>query len=298
MVSIIGAGPAGSYSGFNLAKKYDVKIYEEDKEIGKPVQCTGIITNNLPREIYSEDYILNKIPEAEIIAPNHKSLFINLRNKNLVLDRSKFDCFIADKARERGVKIITNEKLIRLKDHELIFKNLRVKDEFIIGADGPFSRVARDSGLFNKRKFIAAKQVRLKGKFNEDLVKFYLGIGTFSWVVPENNKIARVGIASNKNLNIEFKKILKLEGGKIINKQGGIIPIYNPLSRISKDNIFLVGDAATQIKTTTFGGIIPGLIAAREFSKGFKNYEFRVNQKLKKELILNSMIPAQPPGRG
>ncbi|MDD5331352.1 MAG: NAD(P)/FAD-dependent oxidoreductase [Candidatus Nanoarchaeia archaeon] len=290
MVSIIGAGPAGTYSGYNLAKQYDVKIYEEDKKIGEPVQCTGIITNNLPKDIYCEDYVLNKIPEAEIIAPNGKSIFIKLRNKNLVLDRVRFDNFFADKARERGAKIILNKKLLRLRGNELIFKDLRIKDDFIIGADGPYSRVARDSGLFNKRKFIAAKQARLKGNFNEDLVKFYLGIGSFSWVVPENKKIARIGVASNKDLNIEFKKLLILENGKVLDNQGGIIPFYDPLIKISKNNIFLVGDAATQVKATTFGGIIPGLIAAKEFSKGFKNYEFRVNQKLKKELMLNLVM--------
>jgi flavin-dependent dehydrogenase len=290
MVSIIGGGPIGCYAGFNLAKHHDVKIYEEDKEIGKPVQCTGIVTNNIPRQIYSEEYIINKISEAEIISPNKNSIVIDLKNKNLVLDRHKFDKFIAEKAKENGARIFFNKKLIGLKNSELRFNDLTTTDDFIVGADGPFSRVARESGLFKKRIFLAGKQARIKGNFNSERMRIYLGIGSFSGVVPESNKIARIVSINYKNINEEFNKLLKLEKGEIIEKQGGMIPLYNPKLKISKGNVFLAGDAATQVKATTFGGIIPGLIAAEEFSKGFKNYETRVNKKIRKELVLNLMI--------
>ncbi len=47
-VSIIGAGPSGSYAGMLLAKQgHGVTIYESSKEIGKPVACTGIVTKAL-----------------------------------------------------------------------------------------------------------------------------------------------------------------------------------------------------------------------------------------------------------
>ena len=39
MITIIGGGPAGSYTGYLLAKKgFDVSIYEEHAEIGNPIQ--------------------------------------------------------------------------------------------------------------------------------------------------------------------------------------------------------------------------------------------------------------------
>ena len=43
MISIIGAGPAGSY----LASLLDdeIRIFDYKKEIGKPIQCTGVLAN-------------------------------------------------------------------------------------------------------------------------------------------------------------------------------------------------------------------------------------------------------------
>jgi len=41
-----------------------------------------------------------------------------------------------------------------------------------------------------------------------------------------------------------------------------LIPIHNKKVILQKKNVFLVGDAATQVKATTGGGIIPGLIGA------------------------------------
>ena len=51
-VLIIGAGPIGCYCGYLLAKKgFDVEIYEEHKEIGKPIGCTGIVTKKIKKYI-------------------------------------------------------------------------------------------------------------------------------------------------------------------------------------------------------------------------------------------------------
>ena len=45
-VDVIGAGPAGSYTAYCLAKKgHAVNVYEKDPVIGKPVQCTGILSD-------------------------------------------------------------------------------------------------------------------------------------------------------------------------------------------------------------------------------------------------------------
>ena len=43
MISIIGAGPAGSYLA-SLLRKEEVEVFEEHDKIGLPVQCTGITT--------------------------------------------------------------------------------------------------------------------------------------------------------------------------------------------------------------------------------------------------------------
>ena len=79
MISIIGAGPSGNYLAYLLAKKNeDVHIYEDHKEIGVPIQCTGIITPELETIIpIKKSFLTNKINQARIYSPNGSSLHVN-----------------------------------------------------------------------------------------------------------------------------------------------------------------------------------------------------------------------------
>ena len=74
MISIIGAGPAGSHLAYLLAKNnQEVTIYEEHKEIGNPVQCSGVITPALEDELkIKKDIIVNRINKVRFHAPNNK----------------------------------------------------------------------------------------------------------------------------------------------------------------------------------------------------------------------------------
>ena len=116
----------------------------------------------------------------------------------------------------------------------------------------------------------------------------------FAWLVPENSSIARVGLATKKNVNFHFKKFLKLKNIKeknIVEHQAGIIPRYNPKLKIKnkENNIFLVGDSATQVKATTGGGLIPALssseILADSITKN-KSYEKEFKKRINKNLFV------------
>ena len=60
--------------------------------------------------------------------------------------------------------------------------------------------------------------------------------------------------------------------------------MYNPKQVMQKDNIALIGDAATQVKATTYGGIIYGLISAMYIGERWDDYEKRFRSKLGKDL--------------
>jgi len=64
-IAIIGAGPAGNYAAELLAKKgFDVHVFEEDKKIGEPWQCTGIVTDSVSEIV--------KINEGVIVKQNRQ----------------------------------------------------------------------------------------------------------------------------------------------------------------------------------------------------------------------------------
>ncbi len=303
-ISIIGAGPIGCYTGYLLAKHgHNVNIYEEHSKIGHPVQCTGIITKSIERILpLHPSFTINKIKKAEIISPNNKSLTLN--STDIIIDRTKFDQFLAKKAKAAGAKIHTShlfldysKKTIKIKHKN---KKITKTTDILIGADGPNSKVRK---LITKRtpKFYVGKQALVKGKFNKDTYKVFFGKqfpNFFGWIVPESKNKSRIGLITQKNTSFHFKNFLerlKIKNSQIISYQAGLIPIHNPKSKIHKRNIFLVGDAALQIKATTGGGIVPGLQSAQILAKCItknKNYTKelkKINKKLSLHLKLHKI---------
>jgi len=298
MISIIGAGPSGCYAAYLLAKAgKEVQIFEEHKEIGQPIQCTGLITKSINNILnIDKDIIINEIDKVKIFSKNNE-LELKLKDKNIIIDRKKFDNYLADLAIKEGTKIFLNYKYMGHKNNliKVKYNNEKetvIKTDYLIGADGPLSQVAKSNNLAKERKLMTGIQavVRLK---NENCIEFYPSIGTFAWIVPENKETCRIGIASYNNPKEEFQKFLKtknIEQKDITEMQGGLIPIYNPKLKTKKNNTFLLGDAATQVKATTGGGIIQGLKAAQALAGSIinnKDYEKEWKREINKDLLLH-----------
>ncbi len=296
MITIIGAGPAGCYTAYLLAKAgKEVQIFEEHKEIGLPIQCAGLVTSSINKILkLKKDIIINEADKVKIFSKNNH-LELKLKNKNLILNRKKFDNHLADLAISKGAKIFLNYKFIENKNNiiKIRYNNKNqttLKTDYLIGADGPLSRVAKNNNLFGKRKFFTGIQAIAKLK-NENYIEFYPSIGTFAWVIPENEEICRIGVASYNNPKDHFHKFLESKNIRVITElQGGLIPIYNPKLKTKKENTYLVGDAATQLKATTGGGIIQGLKAAQALADSLlnkKDYEKEWKKEIGKDLLLH-----------
>ena len=295
-ISIIGAGPIGCYTGFLLAQQgLDVSIYEEHSKIGSPVQCTGILTRELTKiiEDLPKNIILNNLKKLIVYSKNNSA---KLDVDEIVIDREKFDQFLAKKAKKAGCKIFLNHRFIDYKDNNVFLlkkKIIKHKTDILIGADGPISRTAKRTGLFFKRDYYMGIQSRIKGNFKYETFLGSIAPNFFAWIVPESNKIARIGLAVKKNPSKHFINFLKsknIQEKDIIEKQGGLIPIHNPKQIIQKNNIFLIGDAATQVKATTGGGIVQGLEAAKQLSKAILSNTQYNPKKLNKQLKLHLKI--------
>ena len=307
MISIIGAGPIGCYLAYLLAKENkEVQIFEEHTKVGRPVQCTGLVTATINEIIeIPQDIIRNKIRKIRVYSPNNNFLELNLKKEELVLDREKFDNYLCKKATDAGAKLFLNHKFLTKKNNQLLIKDTKnnkikkIEADTLVGADGPLSQVAKSSGLFGKREFYIGIQAIARFKTQKDSYETFFGKkfpGFFGWIVPENEKIARIGLAVKTNPGFYFNNFLKLKNIKktdIIEKQSGLIPIYNTKNKTQKDNTYLIGDAALQLKATTGGGIIPGLSAAQILAKSMINkldYEKEWKKRIGKELLLSLLI--------
>jgi digeranylgeranylglycerophospholipid reductase len=281
MVTIIGAGPAGNYLAWKLAEKgYPVEIYEEHTVVGKPIQCTGIVTKTL-RDLVPIDpsFFVNQLSSVQVVAPHNDTFTVPL--EDFVICRTSFDQFLLKKAISAGAKVYKGHKYIRFEKGKVFVekksekgkkKIIEIKTDILVGADGPNSLVSKLLNKDVKRINYFGAQATVKGKFDPGRYDVYLGDicpEFFGWVVPENKKYARIGLAVKKDTAKHFKKFLAHLGhseSDITDYQGGLIPVYVPQLKIegSVDDVtvYLLGDSATQIKSTTGGGIIPAISSA------------------------------------
>ncbi len=294
MISIIGAGPAGGYLAKLLAEQgKEVTVYEEHASIGSPIQCTGIMTAVLGDLVpIKKEYLVNTINKVRIHAPNGKTLELKLKRPNYVVHRTLFDQYFNTEAQKLGVTYKLNHRLMDFtkgKQVTLKFANgATEKTDVLVGADGFKSTVAKKLG--EEYKTIVGIQARYEGTFDPNVFEVYLGYGTFGWSVPENDHISRIGLGNygaSQKILADMTRDMKLT---FLEWQSGPIPVYNPRMHIQHDNIYLLGDAATHVKATTFGGIVYGLMGAQELANVLThggNYQKACKKRFGKDLLLS-----------
>lgn len=304
-INIIGAGPIGGQAAYLLAKKgCDVHLYEEHAQIGVPIQCTGLMTVSLNDILIpTKEFLVNTTKRIEVIAPDGTKT--KIKSKEYIVDRTRFDSHFVNKAIDAGATLHDQHRFIAREGGLLVFRDKKnnrlkkIKKEIVIGADGPLSTVAKQWNIYGKRSFYYGVQVRAKGTFDPDAYQTYFGNdiapGLFAWIVPESDTIARVGLGTTHNSNAYFERFMKEHNLKQLDMQAGPIPIYNPQnqSEDKKENVYLVGDAATQVKATTLGGLIPGLKAAACLAEALeqgKDYEKLWKKTVGRDLWLHLRI--------
>jgi len=283
--TIIGAGPVGLFLARQL-EGLDVQIIEEHSEIGKPVQCTGLISKNID-SLYKppKECVLNEVNGARIYSPSGKVFEISRGKEAYIIDRASFDKSLAE-----DLEIETGKRV----------EQLDFDSKYIVGADGPNSVTAQLAGFPEIEEKITGLQYEIPiGSYNTEFVELYFGNqiapGFFAWIVPTDSRL-RVGLATHENPKEYLDNFVKKKFGEpqILDKHAGIIPIKLRTSFV-KDNIALVGDSAGQVKPTTGGGIVMGFKSAKILADAIRNndlteYEPAWDEELGKDFKLGNKI--------
>jgi len=265
-VVVIGAGPAGCKTGEIISSRgYNTLIIEEHAAIGRPTQCTGLVSEKIgkvPKKI-----ILNKIKNAKFCSG--KSFFdVESKEKIYVVDRAGFDRFTATRARSAGVEFRMQTRFSAVKNNIVFAGGKKYETKILVGADGPHSPVAKSRKIKLPGNVVAGMQARVKGKFVADIVELHFGSNLapemFAWIVPENEETARIGLLTNKNPTKYFEKFVeKIAGNVKMQDKFGDVVRYGLIEKSCSDRTMLVGDAACQIKPFSAGGLVYGQIAAK-----------------------------------
>jgi len=283
----VGGGPAGTvaaqYSAKNGAKTI---LFERDPVIGLPVRCgEGISKRGFKGYApMNGPWIVNELSQVILIAPDSQKIQLKTSLVGYILDRSKFDRFLGDKAAETGAEIVTEANVTNLifnngKPCGVVInrhgKNYEIRGRIIIGADGVESRVGRWAGINTLTKLNnmeSAVQVVVSGiSINPDVCFLYFGRnvapGGYAWIFPKNAHTANVGLGisgkyacekSAEQYLIQFLQQNFPDGAYSPMVAGGV-PCNPPLKKMVLGNVLVAGDAGHTVNPVIGAGIANAL---------------------------------------
>ncbi len=288
-VAVIGGGPIGSYTAYQLADKgFSVCILDEKKVIGKDVICTGIISKEaFKRFDLPTEAVLAKIDCFNIISPGGQRLeYTHPDVFAYVVSREDFDKRLLRLAKRCGVNIFLNQQVRHIEKsshhYSLICDKKKFQSKSVVLATGNKYQLQSSLGMGRPAHFLYGSQIELPTSMPKSTIEIHIGQnfapGSFGWIAPLGNGFARIGVIVRMKGKKWLKRMLKkrVKFSSKINSKIRLKPIsYGTIRKSVKDKIIAVGEAAGQVKTTTGGGIFLGLlcseIAVEKLNETLKN---------------------------
>jgi flavin-dependent dehydrogenase len=311
-VAIIGGSAAGFYTASLLARVgHSVEVHERAERLD-PTPRTLIVTSHL-RTLLGEvasQAVVNEIHKFELFTDGRVA-HVPLKSPDLIIERSKLIRALAEEARGHGAKIKFGSRFVSLESNGT---KLRVGVErtgtstaeethahVVVGADGALSRVAEAAG-WPRQPTVPLVQavVRMPEGMSVDTVRVWFipdDTPYFYWLIPESPGRAVLGLIGEDGQETRrcLERFMEKRGFAPISFQGARIPVYEQWTevhrRVGAGQVFLVGDAAGQVKVSTVGGIVTGFRGALGVAEAIQNDgKSRELRALRRELDLHLLI--------
>ena len=277
----MGGSAAGLFTAAAVARGGRPVRVLESKPQFEPAARTLIVTDHFRSQIGASgrESIINEIRRFELFTDG-RSAQVALNTPDLIIERSRLISSLARDAREadasfsydtRFLGLGPNARGLRL-EVESRGKREELHADSVVGADGAASRVARVSGWPPVETVpLVQAIVRLPKDCPPDTTRVWFvpdDTPYFYWLIPESAERGAVGVIGERGGDTKraFERFLESKRLDALEWQGARIPVYRkwvPVRReIGNGEVYLVGDAAAQVKVSTVGGIVTGFRGA------------------------------------
>ncbi len=290
-VVIIGASTAGLYAAECLARAgKKVGLFERQREL-RPARRTLIVTPLLRKILGTlpDEMILHEI-NVMAVASSSRELSIPLKEPDLIVERAKLMGWLTSKFESAGGTLFRGHRFEKIRQIstgiEISFHTSQgeasaVAREAVIGADGVHSNVAEAAGISEPVLVpIVQAEVALPSGWDPCVTKIWFDTEEtrfFFWLIPESLTQGVVGLIGDDGLKTleSLKRFLVYHNFEPKAYQAARVALYSPRlkpwTRIGKTPVYLVGDAAGQVKVSTVGGTVSGFLGAQAAAQALLN---------------------------
>ena len=291
-VVVVGAGPAGATAArFAAQGGLRVLLLDKKSELGTPMQCSGAISAAALAECavpYDEEYIAEPIFGFLTYSSTGEENRLDYRAHGraeplgYVVDRKRFDRYLARmavaqgadlwlKARATGFQRTAGRISVKI---ERFGRNAEVGAKVLVGADGIMTQVGLWAGLqvaIPLGDLASCWQYVVADVETYGLLEIITGRahapGGYAWVFPKGHGLAEVGLGVSRTLTgsdarCHLERFMqhsfmseRFSRARIVEVQGGGVPLAAALKQMVSDNVLVVGDAARHVNPITGGGI-------------------------------------------
>lgn len=281
---VVGASFAGLSCAMALARKgLRVTVLEKKRDAGEKLHTTGIIVKDVIDQIALlndlPETLVRKIPGVRLYSPNLQHVDLAAPGYYfLATNTPEVMRWLAAKAQNLGVKIAYKTPFT---EAERIHEGFKIDalgtTRFLIGADGPHSRVAKALGLGQSSQFLFGIEHEYADwelptpDHLHCFIDQHLAPGYIAWVIAGVGMV-QVGLArrihgqklkthelnANQAMSAFLDKIAPIfdfRNSKPSAIRAGLIPCGGLVSNVSAKRVLLVGDAAGMVSPLTAGGI-------------------------------------------
>ncbi len=276
---VVGASFAGLACATALARAgMRVTVLEKKSDPGEKLRTTGIIVKDAIDQVALLDglpaELVRRINGVRLYAP--KLSYVDLAAPGyyfLATDTPEVMRWLATRAEQAGARIAYQKSFRQV---ERMQSGFRLGDvgttRFLVGADGPSSRVAKTLGLGESTKFLFGVEYEYTGVEIGEPDKLHcfidrsLAPGYIAWVVAGVG-VVQVGLArrvrgdqstANAAMAAFLEKIVPLfdfRRTRPVSVRAGMIPCGGVVRPVAARGVLLVGDAAGMVSPVTAGGI-------------------------------------------
>ena len=288
-VAVIGCGPAGSISAYNLAKK-GLRVAAFDKEeFPRYKSCGGCLSTKAQKVL---DFDVSEVSDLAVYGATFSfksARFLDIISERPIgynVRRDAFDNFLKDRAKAAGAKIFENCRVREVTEEGSFFTiacegNRNSRARFVVFADGAggigrrYFRLEKKECAVSITAEVPCDPSRMEGFRGRLFIDFGSVPSGYCWIFPKKDVLS-IGIAADSlrvggRIRQYFDGFISshrvLKNLRVENKAGWTIPLYyGKGAELTRGRAVAVGDAGHVVDPFLGEGIYYAIASANAAS--------------------------------